>query len=66
MTSEDCVLVYRKYFSIEDANFVFRRVNTPLSIVRSNFKWSGDNSFIDLGQGLVKFGNVLIYKGELV
>lgn len=38
VTSEEEMLIYRKYFNLEDGNFVFRRVCTPLNVVKS-FRW---------------------------
>jgi hypothetical protein len=55
-------LIYKKYFNPEDGGFIFRRKNTPLNLIKS-FKWSGEKSFMNLGQGIIKFGNLLIYKG---
>jgi hypothetical protein len=65
VNNDEGILIYRKYFNVEDGGFIFRRINTPLNIVK-NFKWGGEKSFIKLGQGIIKFGNVFIYKGELV
>jgi len=55
-------LIYSKHFNIDDGNFIFRRVNTPLNIVK-NFKWASDKAFVDLGQGIIRIGNFLLYKG---
>lgn len=44
---------------------MFRRINTPLNIVK-NFKWGNDKSFVALGEGIIKFGNFLLYKGEIL
>lgn len=65
ITSEQFILIYKKYFNPEDGGFIFRRKITPLNLIK-NFKWSGEKSFMNLGQGIVKFGNLLIYKGQIV
>ena len=44
---------------------MFRRINTALNIVK-NFRWGNDKSFVDLGEGIIKFGNCLLYKGQII
>lgn len=41
---------------------MLRRINTALNIVK-NFRWGNDKSFVDLGEGIIKFGNCLLYRG---
>ncbi len=62
VTSEQQLLIYRKYFSLDESNFLLRRVNTPLNVVKS-FTWTEDRPFRELGQGVVRAGSFLLYKG---
>jgi len=44
---------------------LFSRINTPLNVIK-NFKWTNEKAFVDLGQGVIRLGNFLLYKGELL
>lgn len=65
ITSEDQLIIYRKYFNVEDGGLLFRRIPTPLNVIK-NFRWNGDKTFTDLGQGIIRLSNFLLYKGELL